>query len=104
MSVIEVLKTAWEYVRGPSQEEYELDDEWEELLKELRDEVHENGFDLEDNEGLTISILAHVVRENKKGLEMLAEEEVAEKSRMGEDKEIDESKGVTIQTIDPVSD
>lgn len=83
---------------------YEMDERWEELLNELRDEVEDNGFDLEENEELYISLLAHVVKDNEEGLEMLAEEEAAQRARTGEDSPLDKSASVNIKTIRPSSD
>ncbi|MFB6190682.1 MAG: hypothetical protein ABEJ91_03870 [Candidatus Nanohaloarchaea archaeon] len=99
MKVLTALKEKFAFLGRKN--EYELDEEWEEILRDLRNEIADDGFDLEENEELYISILAHVVRENKEGLEMLANEEVAEKARMGEDTSIDDSASVQIKTIRP---
>lgn len=81
---------------------YELDERWEELMQELRKDVEDNGFDLEDNEQLYLSVVAHIVKDNKEGFEMLADEEAAEKARNG----VETTKGssVEIKTISPSSD
>lgn len=88
----------------PGRKRYELDDEWEQLLEELRKEVKEDGFDLEENEELYLSVIAHVVEENREGFEMLADEEAAERARMNEDREEVKGSGVKIETISPGSD
>lgn len=102
MRIKQHFQSAWHKILGDS-EQYKLDQQWKELLNELRHEIKKDGFDLEENEDLYLSIVAHVVRENQEGFEMLAEEEMAEKARLGEDTSLDESASVKIKTIDPDS-
>lgn len=82
----------------------ELDDQWDEVLDELRERVQDEGFSLEENEELYMHIVTQIVKENEEGLQKLADEEVAERSMMGEDTSIDESASVKIKTISPQSD
>lgn len=82
-------------------EEYQLGESMADNLEELRQEVKKEGFSLEENEEVYLSILAHVVEENREGLEMLAEEELAEKARIEEDTSLEEDSSVKIKTIKP---
>jgi hypothetical protein len=104
MGLVDFFRGRLKEVWHGSNEEYELDEEWRQLLEQLREEIERDGFDLQDNEELYLSIMAHVVEENREGFEMLAEEEAAERARMNEEKDIEESSGVKIRTISPSSD
>jgi hypothetical protein len=94
----------WSFLSGlyPDREEkYELDEEWNQLLGRLREQVKEEGFNLEENEELYLSVMAHVAKENEEGLKQLAKEEVAQKAHMEGSSKFEGEDGVNIKTIEP---
>jgi len=94
---MKIVKSLTVRIRSLIGEDSERD--WKKLLDKLEQETKNHDFDPEESRELYLSLLAQIVEENEKGLEMLANEEVAKRSREGEDTSLDKSSSVSIKTI-----